>query len=620
MCGITGFFANKELPAAVLLRMNEAIRHRGPDDEGYIFGGRHFSGRDSVPEVKKLYSELSSGMSSRFGMGFRRLSILDLSSAGHQPMVSEQKNIITFNGEIYNYLQLRNELIGEGQQFFSDTDSEVVLRAYDVWGKSMVEKLDGMFSFCIWNSEEDELFFARDRFGLKPLFYFLNDNGFFWASEIKALLASGMITPAVNWEGVQSNFTYLTTVSPLTCFQNIFSLEPGYNATFSFKTNHLVKERYFELPKVIDRAVHNDEARIEVEKILIKNVGRQLRADVPVISMMSGGIDSTLATVLAKKINEEISAFTVQYKNAGEEVSNAKMVASANDIDHQVVQISSDELLHQLKNDIAHFEEPYVTPEVLLHAAKFAGKKGYKVVLSGNAADELFGGYPHLQGFKKWKTSRKFSFLAPFLPDQVAFFKRIKNYLSLNTVHDFIRNGQGGMKPFEIRQLFKSEVSDVKTEAISTDNYQEYFKEDIRISLGSHHAFRDDLSAMKYGVEFRYPYLSNDLINYISSLPEELRFDGKQNKPLLRRVAQKYLPSSVLNMKKKGFVYPLQAWFEEDEGLRNFIDEHLQLLKKREIFNNAPIEQWRNSILEPGNLSKIWQLITFEIWLQTYID
>ncbi len=618
MCGITGFFAKKELPASVLLRMNEAIRHRGPDDEGYIFNGNHYSGKDSVPQIKRQFGQLDSGIQSRFGMGFRRLSIMDLSAAGHQPMVSENRNVITFNGEIYNFRELRDELINSGQQFFSNTDSEVVLRAYEVWGKSMVLKLDGMFSFCIWDYGADELFFARDRVGLKPFFYFQNENGLFWASEIKALLASGFIGPKINWNGVKSNFTYLTTVSPETCFEGIFSLEAGCSAVFSFKTNLLVKERYYQIfqPKNTSHSIA--EAKDQVENLLKKSVRNQLNADVPVISMMSGGIDSTLATVLAAEADADLRAFTVNYKNAEKEISNAVEVAEKYNIEHQTVNISSEEILKNLKRDIAHFEEPYVTPEVLLHAARYAGNKGFKVVLSGNGADELFGGYPHLLGFAKWRNSRKFSFLVRFLPANLNFFKRIRNYLSLTNAADFFRNGQGGMKPFEIEELFKEATAGINRK--SGNSYSDYFREDMQISLGSHHVFRDDLSAMKYGVEFRYPYLSNELIDYVSSLPEEIRFNGKENKPLLRKVAEKFLPASVLQMKKKGFVYPLQSWYEEDSNLRAFIDEHLQLLKSRKIFNNAPIERWEGSILVPGNLSKIWQLVTFEIWMQTYFD
>ena len=618
MCGLTGFFANKELPASVLLRMNNAVKHRGPDDEGYIFDGQHYSGEDSMPEIKRQFGQLDAATHSRFGMGFRRLSILDLSAAGHQPMVSEKKNVITFNGEIYNFQELREELIAAGQRFFSNTDSEVVLRAYEHWGKAMVSKLDGMFSFCIWNSADDELFFARDRIGLKPLFYFQNEQGFFWASEIKALLASGMIVPKISWEGIRSNFTYLTTVAPMTCFQDIFSLEPGSSAIFSFKTKTLVKERFFELPVPADKDVTLHEAKAEVENLLVESVKNQLYADVPVASMMSGGIDSTLVTAVAAKTDAEITAFTVHYKNAEEEIRNAKEVALANDIDHQVVKISSAEILQNLRQDIAHFEEPYVTPEVLLHAANYAGTNGFKVVLSGNGADELFGGYPHLLGFKKWQRSKKFSFLGKFLPVNSSFIQRIRNYFSLDNAADFFRNGQGGMKPFEIEELFKENVE--RNTRKSGNRYNDYFREDMQISLGSHHVFRDDLSAMKYGVEFRYPYLSNELVDYVASLPEEIRFNSMENKPLLRKVAEKFLPANVLQMKKKGFVYPLQSWYEDDKSLRSFIQLHIRLLKRREIFNNAPIEYWQKHILKPGNLSKIWQLVTFEIWMQTYFD
>lgn len=618
MCGITGFFSNKKLSSAVILRMNAAIRHRGPDDEGYIFDGKHYSGPESSENIKIKYDLLGSDLQSQFSMGFRRLSIIDITDAGHQPMFSEQQNAITYNGEIYNFRELRSELENAGRKFHSNSDTEVILAGYEVWGKEVVEKLDGMFSFCIWDSAKEILFFARDRIGLKPLFYFQNDQGFFWASEIKALLASGKIEPKINWDGVKSNFMYLTAITPDTCFENIKSLKQGYVAEFDLKTKKLVKKRYYKLPAA-SPAFKSEEKIVEDLELLLKNsISQQLYADVKICSMMSGGIDSTLATVIAKEQDAEIAAFTVQYQHAEREVSNANLVAEQNNINHSTVEITSEEILENLKRDIAHFEEPYVTPEVLMHASKYAKRNGFTVVLSGNGADELFGGYPHLQGFKKWRLIRKFSFISNFLPTSHSIFRKLKNYLSLENAADFFRNGQGGMKPYEVDELFNIQVN--STHRKSGCSYEDYFRGDMHVSLGSHHAFRDDLSAMKYGIEFRYPYLSNRLIDYVASLPENLRFNGTENKPLLRTIASKYLPMEVLNMKKKGFVYPLQSWYEEDQNLRNFISDHLALLKKRGIFNNELIEKWQTAILKPGNLGKIWQLTTFEIWMQTYID
>ena len=257
-----------------------------------------------------------------------------------------------------------------------------------------------------------------------------------------------------------------------------------------------------------------------------------------------------------------------------------------------------------------------------MNAAKFAQSENYKVVLTGNGADELFGGYYHLLKLNRWRKIKKFSFLASILPNSKnKFIAKIKNQLELKTVEDFFRQGQSGMRKEELNTLFLPENNVVINGKKSFgDDYLSYFKEDFGKSLSSHHVFRDDLSAMKYGVEFRYPYLSNNLIDFVAQCPEKIRFNGIQNKPLLRKVAEKYLPEQVMKMPKKGFSFPMLYWYKRDATFRNFINEHIESLKTRKIFNNATIEFWMNNIEKDFDLVKIWQLVTFEIWMQKYFD
>ncbi|WP_262915732.1 asparagine synthase (glutamine-hydrolyzing) [Chryseobacterium taklimakanense] len=619
MCGFCGFHSKEKLSSEIILKMNQAIKHRGPDDEGYFFDGRSFAGEESMPEIKATQTPLAANAQSSLAFGFRRLSIIELSEKGLQPMISENENVITFNGEIYNYKEIRAELEVLGVDFFSNSDTEVILKGYEVWGTDVIEKLDGMFSFCLFDKSNNKIVFARDRVGLKPLFYFRNENGLFWASEIKSLLKSGKIKPEINWEGVQSNFIYQTTISPQTCFTQIYSVESGTFTVYDLDTEKFRFDKYYQIPVKTKSTITEKVAIENVEKLIKKNVRQQLFADVPVISMMSGGIDSTLVTILAKQNQDSLKAFTLSYHNAKDEVSNAELTAKENGIKHFVEHIDADDIIKNLKESIAHFEEPYVAIESLLNATEFCKKNGYKVVFSGNGADELFGGYMHLMKFKTWRKIRRFRFLRHFIKGNSHKTKKIKNYLSLKNSQDFFRNGQGGMKPFEIEELFLHKPSEIGSEKIDT-TYQSYFLEDMYRSLASHHAYRDDLSAMKNSVEFRYPYLSNDLIEYVAQIPEEIRFNGKINKPLLRKIAEKYVPAQVLVMKKKGFTFPFFQWYQEDQRLRNFIKEHLESLKKRNILNNSTIEKWQNSIHKPEDLNKIWQLVTFEVWQQTYFD
>ncbi len=250
MCGISGYYSfHKSISSTNILEMNQAIRHRGPDDEGFWMyntdEGISFSGNDSTQKIKEQFPVLKDG-NSNIALGFRRLSIIDLSEKGHQPMLSENEQIIiTFNGEIYNFKKLRKELESLGYSFHSSSDTEVILKAYQEWGSSSFAKLDGMFAICIVDLISQKLILARDRVGMKPLFYHLGKEGLVWASEIKALLKNEWVKPEINWNGVYTNFLFQTTLAPQTCFQHIFSLEPASFMTIDLKDHKISKEKFF---------------------------------------------------------------------------------------------------------------------------------------------------------------------------------------------------------------------------------------------------------------------------------------------------------------------------------------------------------------------------------------
>lgn len=626
MCGITGFYSKNLQSSDILLKMNKAIMHRGEDDEGYIFGEinllENYAGNNSLEVIRNKNKILERGILGSFGLGFRRLSILDLSEKAHQPFTSEKGNIITFNGEIYNFKILKNLLLEKGKTFYSDSDTEVVLLAYEEFGIDFIKKLDGMFAFCIYDVEESKLIFARDRIGIKPLFYSLNEEVFTWSSEIKAIIESGFIVPKVNWEGVKENFLYQASVAPNTCFEGINALEPAHFMIFDLQNFTLEKSKYWELPTIKNEFISKETAIIEIKKILTKSIENQLYADVPVTSMMSGGIDSTLITTLAKEINKDINCFTINYLNAEQEIENAKLVADKFGIKHTVKNVEISEILNNLKEDIQHFEEPYSSIEVLLNAAKYAKSQDIKVVLSGNGADEIFGGYGHLLKLKRWKMIQKFRFLDYFIPRlNINFIKKIKNQFQLKTIEDFYNQGLPGMKLREIEELFQLKNQPIlRKSEMSDDFYQDYFRLEMAKSLSVHHVFRDDLSAMKYGVEFRYPFLCNDLVDYVAQLPENLRYNGRENKPLLRRLAETILPREILRMPKKGFSFPVVNWYKKDEDFKKFVNDHIEKLIARNLFNNKLIEYWKDNILNDDDFFKIWHLVTFEIWLETYIE
>lgn len=631
MCGICGYYSFKnEISSENILEMNSTIRHRGPDDEGFWISdgskGESFSGNDSTKKIKETFPVLNE-TNSKIALGFRRLSIVDLSEKGHQPMLSDDEKItITFNGEIYNFKKIRKELESLGYLFKSNSDTEVILKSYEEWGTEMFPRFDGMFAIALVDLEKQKLILGRDRIGLKPLFYFKNENALIWASEIKSILKNEYIKPEINWNGVYTNFLFQTTLTPETCFQNVFSLEPASFLILDLNDFTFSKQFYWNFPTEELENVTEEEAVVKVDQLLSESVKEQLFADVPVTSMMSGGIDSTLITAKAKPFKNDINAFTISYQFSESEVKNASLMAEKIDIQHNIKKVSDDEILNQLKENIQHFEEPYSGLEVLMNAAEFAKNKGFKVVLSGNGADELFAGYSHSLKLNKWLSMKKFNAIRHFIFTNDDFSRKVKNYFSQDDMLDFFRQSQVGMKPFEAKNVFSDAVfntvkTNLKDKKLSeTKDYQGLFEYDMKYSLSSHHVFRDDLSAMKYGVEFRYPYLSNDLIDYVSALPEKLRYNGIQNKPLLRKVAEKYLPSEILKMPKRGFSFPFAHFIKTEPKVREFILENLNSLKKRNFFKPEVINEWWNNQKNEYDCVKIWQLVTFELWYQKYFE
>ncbi|WP_426476353.1 asparagine synthase (glutamine-hydrolyzing) [Chryseobacterium sp. CBSDS_008] len=631
MCGISGYYSfHKSISSTNILEMNQALRHRGPDDEGfwmYDHGeGVSFSGNDSTLKIKEQFPVLQEGVSN-IALGFRRLSIIDLSEKGHQPMLSENEQIIiTFNGEIYNFKKLRNELETSGHAFRSISDTEVILKAYEEWGTAAFEKLDGMFAICIVDLISQKLILARDRVGMKPLFYYQREEGLVWASEIKALLKNEWVKPEINWDGVYTNFLFQTTLAPQTCFQHIFSLEPASFMTIDLKNQQITKEKFWKLPPPSAKKISEEEAVRTIDELLSESISEQLYADVPVAVMMSGGIDSTLIASKSKSFSANVNTYTISYPFSEEEVRNASLAARHFGVSHEIKKVSDEEALEQLKENIQHFEEPYSSFEVLINAAKYAHDKDFKVVLSGNGADELFAGYSHTLKLNRWLLMRNFNFISPFIFTKDKFSQRVKNYFSQDYMFDFFRQSQISMMPLEAKNVIQPDIyskinPDLSEYHLSeTKNYSAYFEYDMKYSLSSHHVFRDDLSAMKYSVEFRYPYLSNRLIDYVSALPENIRFNGIQNKPLLRKTAEKYLPESVLNMPKKGFSFPVNYFIKNERKVSDFITGNLESLKKRNFFNAAVIDKWWNHQEHEYDWVKIWQLVTFELWYQKYFE
>lgn len=639
MCGICGFIKKGiGVKASALQRMNNAIRHRGPDDEGYFCiappASFHFAGPDSIKDIKAALPLLDPDMDIQAGMGFRRLSILDLSAAGHQPMLNEAHTIaLTFNGQIYNYKTLREELMAKGFRFKSTADTEVILKGYECWGKDIVHKLNGMFAFAITDLRENKVWLVRDRIGIKPLYYHRSAHDITWASEMKAVLKAAWVPHEVASTGLMGNYYLQTTPAPLTCFRNIFSLLPATWLEIDIATLETKEYTYWDIPTVNrSTGISMQEAGAELDWRLQESVKLQLNADVPVITMMSGGVDSTTLTAMAHQMDPELQCYSFGIDGTGngmDELPQAVVMAKKLGIGQKIHMVKMEEVIDNMDADLRHYEEPYTAPEVMLNPSQFLGNIGYKVLLSGNGADEVFGGYGHFLSIDQWIKRRKISLLEPLIPPVGPFLQKVKNYLQVDTGFKYYANSRACMRPYEISKLLhESEKQHFASLARhlpqSEDRFQNVYEAlfyfEMKYSVGSHHVFRDDLSAMRYSVEMRYPYLDHTLVEWVAQLPLSLRYNGKINKPLLRETAAHYIEGINLAMPKKGFNLPLESWWNEKGAVRSYMDGQLALLKKRGIFNNQTIEEWQKNCHTAFELSKIWQLVTTEVWMQTYID
>lgn len=632
MCGITGFIHKNNASSSpdTLVAMNHSIKHRGPDDEGYFIYSidktYNCYGPDS--QDRRSLDNILNYNHIKLGLGFRRLSILDLSSAGHQPMIDDQHRLtITFNGEIFNYKNLKFRLEQLGHQFKSNTDTEVILQGYIAWGNSIFAMLDGMFAIVIYDHNKQEIVFARDRMGIKPLYIYQNASIMVWCSEIKGILKHPAVQKSINWLGVVSNFYLQSTPMPHTCFTDIKPFPSAHFGIYNIQQQTYKTTAYWSIPKPNEYGITLSEAEEEIANILTQNVAAQLVADVPVTTFLSGGIDSSLITSIAKSLQPNISAYTLGLNGYGvgnDEIPQARAIAQKINVNHHIQLIQADDVVADLDATLRHYEDPYNDIEVLNSACEYVHQQGYKVVLNGNGADELFGGYPYVMQYPTWQKTKKLVPIACLIPKINELAKKVKNKLNVHTALDFYASNKATMRKDQIQKLWPKNPLHLATidieQSDATNDLLALFENDMMLSVTNHHVLRDDLSAMRHSVELRYPYLGNELVDFIAALPLNMRYNFQTNKPLLRSVAKPYIHEDNLSMKKKGFSLPMGIWMQEHQQLNHYVYAQLQSLKKRHIFNNETIDVWWQYVKKPYDYHKIWQLLTFEIWLQTYID
>lgn len=604
MCGISGIlgknigtsFQYKEK----IQKMTDAIIHRGPDDEGHEFFN------DCV-------------------MGFRRLSIVDLSSDGHQPMYSfDKKKCITFNGEIYGYREIKKQL--SNYPFKSNTDTEVILALYEKYGKEMLEKLTGMFAFAIWDDEKKELFCGRDRFGEKPFFYAFGENGeFLYASEIKSILSTGLIQPKICKKALAHYLKYSFLHPNQSIYENIFVLPPAH--TLLYKDGKIKVEKYWNLPTE-ELNISEEDALKKFKELMETSIKKQMIADVNVGAFLSGGLDSGTVVALSSKHTEKLSTIGFAYEGSWNEMPEARLMAKRYNCQHTEVYMNENQLAPVLEEVITKLDEPL--GDTAVPAAYKVCEKASEnttVVITGNAGDELFAGYKwyqkELEILNKGKVAPQllpFYKIGAILADKLkwkSLHKKMNNAIlkaKFPTIIDYQKNNvHHYFSQDEINKLGINEKVEVDYGIpLDENNLNSCMNMDLVHILPGDYLVKDDRIAMLHSIELRTPFLDKDLVEFCTALPSKYKINEKQRKIILRKAFGHLLEKDILSKKKQGFGAPVSQWLKT-ESMEELTHKYLKN-KNAKIYQYLVFSEVQKYI---NYTYKHWSLLVLAIWFET---
>lgn len=624
MCGIVGFTGkgNEE----ILKKMNSEIYHRGPDEEGYY---------------QDNYVNLAS----------RRLSIIDI-FGGKQPIHNETKDIwMVWNGEIYNFVELRNELSKNGHKFYTNhSDSETIVHLYEEYGINFINKLNGMFAIALWDLKKKKLILIRDRMGQKPLFYSIINNEIVFASEIKSILKYPYYKKEPNFEALNHYFTFKNIPAPFTAFKNIYSLLPGEVIIFDVTKKTKKQFKYWEIDFSKRSNDSLEETIYKIKKFLEDSVRIRMNSDVPIGAYLSGGVDSSaIVFIMSKYSKHKIKTFSLGYttflEHKNQDIIAAREISNILNTEHYEYFMSPEELIDDLPNILRSFDAPFSGTVSTFFLTKLISKH-VKVALSGDGADELFGSY-----------------LAPRLSQPLNYFKNIYN--KLKSGYTLSKEDILNLKPFEnniefleelylksngklqkwkyeillFKDIEKKKLLNYKVFKYDNFNSFELLEKEVKelkaldplnrvlelewktLLPDQVLAFVDFLS-MAHSVEVRSPFLDYRLVEYVASLPGNLKIKNGNIKHLLKEALKGILPNKIINRKKEGFVLPIFWWLKNE--LKSFAFENLNEVElKNSVFNpeyvKALLHQYYNTEKNDFNLAaKIWNILSFKIWWDLY--
>ncbi len=629
MCGITGIYAFNDKGKSFFPEIEKAIQalnKRGPDNQG-------------------IY------INQNVALGHTRLSIIDVSESASQPFLDEtQRYVIVYNGEIYNFKQLKQELINKGQYFKSNSDTEVLLKLYILNKEKCLDRLQGFFAFAIYDKETEELFIARDRIGIKPLLIYKDSDKLIFASEMKAIMAYN-INLTLDYTSLLNYLQLNYIPAPDSIFKEVKKITPG--SWLRLKGKEFEKECYYNIPAIIDNNNYNnismEQASQQLETLLEQSVTKRLVSDVPLGAFLSGGIDSSIIVALAAKQVKNLNTFTIGFKDEPlfDETYYARLVSQKYNTNHTEFSLTTDDIFNEFYNILNYIDEPYGDSSALaVYILSKNTRNHVTVALSGDGADELFGGYnKHLAEYY----ARKFSAFSPFLKlasplwnilpksrntkygNIIRQLKRFTNGISLSEKERYWRwcaftNVNEALsllnQPVALSD-FKEKQNKILSTFTSNGDLNQVLYADMHLVLQNDMLVKVDLMSMANSIEVRVPYLDHELVNFMFSLPYQYKINNRKRKIILLETFGHLLPDQLLNRSKHGFEVPLLKWFRTD--LKNLIENDLlseTFIKEQKIFNYNEILKLKNKLFSSNpdeSVARIYGLIVFQYWYKKYL-
>ncbi len=634
MCGIAGFIDFKQNSSIEILKtMTDTLFHRGPDGAGY---------------------ELYENQHSQIGLGHRRLAIIDLTDHAKQPMVF-QKLSITFNGEIYNYSEIKKDLVQLGHTFSSESDTEVILHAYQQWGSDCLNRFIGMFAFVIFDSEKQKVFLARDRAGVKPLNYYFKNNLFLFASELKAFHKHPDFQKEINRNAVAAFMQYGNIPGELSIFNNCHKLLPGHFAEIDLSNQSLKIEQYWNVYDFYNKSkldISFEEAKTSTENIIFSACNYRMIADVPVGVFLSGGYDSTTVTALLQKDRtEKLKTYTIGVPDIGlNEAPYANDIAKHLGTDHTTYTCTEKEALEFITQLPFFYDEPFADSSAIpTHLVSKIARKDVTVALSADGGDEVFAGYNRYDYLMRY--SRKMNLIPsfarktiagvmnvvpseyiPILKNKYNFhnrYEKLKGILINPSSEQIMLSLSQQFTENQISKLVKNEIDVIENLYMSKElikdfssplsymmaiDYQTFLPDDILQKV--------DRATMSVGLEGREPLLDHRILEFAAQLPDEFKYNKGVKKRILKEITHQYIPENLLNRPKMGFAIPIAKWLQTD--LLPFLDQYInkEIIESQGLFNWEFVSKLKTDFLNGKKEFdfKIWYLLMFQMWYEKWME